>query len=1274
MRRTHSVVIAVAVILLTIAAPAPGQAPTEVAPVISGPSVVTFGQPATYGAGFAGEITSHQWDLDGSGAFATATGARRSVQATFPKPGSYVIRVRGTGPGGGGELSKSVKVLRPTLAGLEYEPALPRPGQQVKLKLATRSDTGYDPVYYAWKIKGLAPLTRRLTIRRSAAAAAAVRATQGAAAGSYDIELSGGAQPTAVPSLARRFPKAGIYRVEVAVVGANGVQTSVEADIKVGAARDLSQLVTSRRPPSAQVSCTLGGYTQCGAIAITTNPGGKGMPITFSNATADFKWCVEVPTIEGGLTSVARVKLAKVFAKLDLPYPAPELFFEERAFNQQALGGSSVGQNAAVGARNGAHASIQTGTATVCRTFKSQAVSWDFGDGQKITTADPDGTVAPVVQHTYATTGIKPVKLGVRKFYFDLSKFPPQSNEDAFAAAAKEAFTASTQELIDQGILKSYVVTTGADMEVLEADCDGLSVKGIPVKAYTIPGAYQVNPLSDYAEETCFLGFKATGSNKMLWRPIPGARVSLNGIMVEPPSDDTVVVDPTGARLSALNGGNLALTFVDRSVYGYYQFYNVGSTPQIVVPPPAQNAGFGRVVATLPDYAGSLLAQGSLYGFEVSGARIALSPDVSALAKLSFEPRTPLNGATPVVLLGGLTGRAATHTAADFKMDLSDINIGPFRTKNFTLDHYPGDGWLGGGQFALDLGGVSYELNANYLPDTGATATRCSQLGVDAGPSGLALPDAGGFGFAGGAVRGANVIVGPAEIYCFGASFKASPFVLIGLVGARIPPGTNLIGVDVCVLTAVLKNNDTAGGCGAAYKATHGSEVWVAGRGTVTLLNELELGSGGFDIHAGADILKTSGFGRINAEFGPFYIEGGVTGTVVLKPTKGFEFTGEIEIGLGACPACFDVMGIVSSKGIGACADVLAISGGFVYRWGGSLDVFAGCNWGKFSSIRVSRSAAAARVAPFGGIAAVSPKARASADIPVEADKPVSFQVVGTDGAPKVTVTTPDGRRVSSTGTKPYERIGGIGFLTIGPQGAPIPGRTRLGHVDPQTIVTVPKPLGGTYKIDTQPGSPAVKGIRSATRLPSRSVRAKVTGSGSARRLEYFVSPIPGQSVEFLEEGDTVGRKIGGVATGAGGDGSFAFPSGYGLSGPRRIYAIIRQDGIPSQRVLVAGYRAPAPPAVATPKELRTTRAAGGKLRVCWAAVPRALGYDVRVVASDGRVLVARAKSRCAAFSGFDASVGANVSVKAVAPWGTSVTPGVGALTRAPAARAKVLM
>jgi hypothetical protein len=233
-----------------------------------------------------------------------------------------------------------------------------------------------------------------------------------------------------------------------------------------------------------------------------------------------------------------------------------------------------------------------------------------------------------------------------------------------------------------------------------------------------------------------------------------------------------------------------------------------------------------------------------------------------------------------------------------------------------------------------------------------------------------------------------------------------------------------------------------------------------------------------------------------------------------------------------------------------------------------------------------------------------------------------AFKVMGTGGAPHVTVTGPGGERV----------------LTPAGSGGEKTARSLVSLDDAgrTTYVAVARPTGGTWRITADPGSAPIASATEARALPPVSVRAKVGGRGLRRTLRYRVKPIPGQKVTFSESTAKVAHVIG---TARGRRGTLRFVPGQGPAGLRTIVADVSQRGLPRARRVVARYRAPGPLRLAQPRGVKFRRVAGA-LRVTWRAVKGARGYEVlmttvnrrrelfRVGAKRRRVTVARVLKR----------------------------------------------
>lgn len=579
---------------------------------------------------------------------------------------------------------------------------------------------------------------------------------------------------------------------------------------------------------------------------------------------------------------------------------------------------------------------------------------------------------------------------------------------------------------------------------------------------------------------------------------------------------------------------------------------------------------------------------------------------------------------TGEVALNPLEAAASANDEVDFTMQLPDASIGPFETEGVQINHRKaayGGGWFGGGTILLFGAG----LDAPYIAP-GQSSISCGK----GGPSGFALSEGGSFQHGGATLKLPSdlPIVPPwVGFNCLQVAGASKPFTLQGKVGLHVPVN-GVIGVNACFLIAILEGGDKASGCGANNYTAKQAETWFRAAGNVTLFDDWELASAHFDLHKGNDLFKVAVGGGFDWDLSIVSISASVEGIVWFQPKFAFQFYGKGEICLTfICP---DLEALVSSKGVAGCAAIA----GFEYNWDtGSGDLIGGCDLTE-TSVYISRNLPVPLAAMGGGPAARAAPLGATTRTRVRVERgrrAISFEVEGARGAPLISVTDPRGRSYVDSGR-------------------PVQGdrRRSLLHVERarKSILTVRgRPPAGVWTIETQPGSPAITGLSTRRDLPQTRVLARVRGRGAARRLFYQVNRVPGQRVVFLEQGRTVGRRIG-VATRT--RGSLRFPDGHGTAGRRRVLAIVEQNGMPRRRIPLTSYVAPRPPSVPSPRLLPAKlRRAGLQLR--WRRVRRAARYRLVVKVGDGRVLVRTVRERATRIPFYDARLGARVSIVAEA-------------------------
>lgn len=242
--------------------------------------------------------------------------------------------------------------------------------------------------------------------------------------------------------------------------------------------------------------------------------------------------------------------------------------------------------------------------------------------------------------------------------------------------------------------------------------------------------------------------------------------------------------------------------------------------------------------------------------------------------------------------------------------------------------------------------------------------------------------------------------------------------------------------------------------------------------GRISLFGEIELGSAYVQYdEANAESLTFGG--RLGLDFGPASIGAGVDGGVSFK-TGDFFVEGD---GRACLFICLGVKALISSKALAACGSIdllfVEVSAGFAYRFGDGLEVFLGCDLAPYrpAVFRVRGGATAdAAQAGAGGLR-----------VPAGAEQ-AAFRFranAGMAGAPKLTLTAPDGRTFS-TGELP-------GDYAFTPRGAGL-GRglttpTAVIDEDPVsklTTILVAKPPAGDWRVTLAPGQPPLAGAEIA--------------------------------------------------------------------------------------------------------------------------------------------------------------------------------------------------
>jgi hypothetical protein len=280
----------------------------------------------------------------------------------------------------------------------------------------------------------------------------------------------------------------------------------------------------------------------------------------------------------------------------------------------------------------------------------------------------------------------------------------------------------------------------------------------------------------------------------------------------------------------------------------------------------------------------------------------------------------------------------------------------------------------------------------------------------------------------------------------------------------------------------------------------------------------------------------------------------------------------------------------ISNKGMAACHRGVLPDVGFGYTWGETFPtIFASsCKLGPWTSEPSLARASAAGV-----------HATLKAKLPL-----ASFAIRGTTAPPQVTLTAPDGLKITTPANG-----GGIANPRV---------VLFQNPADGTTYVAVNRPAGGDWAIDPLPGSPAIRGVQHANGLPDPKVKGRVVRSGRRQVLRYTVRPIPGQRVDFIERTRSGHVRVLGTARGA--RGTLVIKPQPGSRGKRRILADVSQYALPRAEVAVTSY-APPKSASGKVKGLKLV-ARHGRLKATWKRVRGAKAYRVWVRVSDGRRLL----------------------------------------------------
>lgn len=1213
------------------ATPPPGSgdppAPAEPASAsIVGPESVKLGEKARFGAQVSPAAVRHEWDLDGDGTYERNTGEARTVDHVFTRGGAATIRLRALlADGRLATAERTVAVQRPAAVAIEFAPANPKPGQKIRFKLDRRTEKDARFGLYAWRIDGVKPLRSRLKLGRTGRK----RARSSALRTPPRVFKLKGAQPTLKPKLTRSLPKRGIYRVEVTALGADGSTTKVTTSIGVGDGRppgprkapaddgifdcatgkyesEKSAGSAARKRPQKQGSDP--GFTgPCAAIGFHPSTSGSGRITRVSNASSDAEICYPVNATRQKVN-----KLATYQAKKDLVYPAPE--------QHQATGASASGGKARTSGK----------IENRCQTAESRLLSVDFDDGTTLK-GTPDAPLENVQDHRYAEAGTYTVEIVAEIPYFLLPPGDPRSGAGARAAGPKFK-------------PKSFKARISSKLTVVDPHCPpaGIKLNGVPFTTVESEGA----PDLDY--EGCFLPRPKMGDEKKtVYEPFDGYELVSNKLRISSTSTDVygrsrMVIDPVSEQVYPWPTDTSAQIQVEHADHG-----RVALAPALEVEKPQYDSTIGRFVTPLPAHQGGI----PLGGLEVVSQQAFLSSDLSqscvAPVRVWTKLPPPVVGETPPALTGGcpLGGAAAADASPDgknkecggglFSVDLSQMNLGFVDIKELVIEFRPERGWCGSARLGIPALGVDVDAPYQKRPaESDSPPDRCLRDKENAagyrvdGPSGLDLTPTGDFRFGGFAIIPSGkpnpLNLGFAEINCISVSGETNPFRAIGKVGLQAPVGDNpIIFVDACVFYADAKKDEVVKACSKDEKAA-ADMVWFHAEAGLRIepgggLPNLRFGEVGyFDVRSFAEETRVTAGGHLSDKWVGIGMSLDVEGNFVTKKNGGWGFDlyagGSVCLDLGFLgEPCGRAEGMISSKGLGVCI----VIGGAKYLWGDALpSFFLGCDL-KQSDLTVTtawlRPATIhepdPQLAQFGGTMVQEVQVKDNYE-------KAGFQIRGTaiDRSPKVKISGPGGRVIVDDGS------GHQGFTKK--KGRLVPnGPVQIVRTPRHDLlVTVHGVKKGTWKIEAQPGSPAIQSVQLGTYIPKPKLDAKkfVNIGGGERKLVFDAQLAPGDKLRIVEEGATTARVL--DPSGEDGKNVLEFETGLGSPGSHKIYGIVERNGLPLYRRGIETFKAPAAKTPPPPKTLDLDRTAGG-LAIDWANVKYAERYDLVVKFDDGRVM-----------------------------------------------------
>jgi hypothetical protein len=241
----------------------------------------------------------------------------------------------------------------------------------------------------------------------------------------------------------------------------------------------------------------------------------------------------------------------------------------------------------------------------------------------------------------------------------------------------------------------------------------------------------------------------------------------------------------------------------------------------------------------------------------------------------------------------------------------------------------------------------------------------------------------------------------------------------------------------------------------------------------------------------------------------------------------------------------------------------------------------------------------------------------------------VDLELHGASSAPQVTVVAPDGT----------ESV---------PAAITDDRATVIGARDPGGTVAaigLRRPAAGTWRLRPVAGSAEVTEVLMAHDVPVPTIRARVTGRGTSRRLTWTVSGGTSESTVRFAEQTPAGLAELGVARGR--HGVLRFRPAAGPGGTRPVRAIVSSGGFTRSQAVVARYRAPA---LRRPGRVRALRAVrqGNTVRVRFHPAAGATRTALLLRAADGTAVQRVVGAGRATFRGVRPRMRATVTAQGI--------------------------